>query len=534
MRKHTKRGFLASVSAMVTTVALALGGAAAAHANTEENRVPESSWVTITKLEQPESLGNRATGQELDSLEGYTGVGGVIFDYYLIPETQAGGNNDIGTNVGQEYAAGLTPDSDDVTAVTNPVDAVPTGSFDPTLTPSGVTSTELDRGLYLVQERPESVPAGVTASAPFLLSVPLTHPENLNAWLEHIYVYPKNSVIEGEKTVINSGADQITVGSDVTWTINADIPRVENPDYDSTGTGQFIATDLFRIDDTLQADELELSGGFQEGNNESIVVSAGGTALVEGEDYNITQIDDGDAYTYQILFTETGRQALASAVNETPTAQVTVELTTTVLQAAEITNSANVYPNSDSVTQNSPLELPGTDVRYGSVNFSKVSSDETITDLSGAVFQLYSTREAAEELTESLRVAPTDNAGVVQNQWSPSSADGSFSIEGLRYSGYADGETFEDGAEDPRYQTYWLVETTAPDGHQLLAEPLEIIITGDADGDGREITNSANTGGFELPLTGGAGTLWLTIAGIALLAAVVLVARRRRAAANAE
>lgn len=529
MRKHTKRGFLASVSAMVTTVALALGGAAAAHANTESQPVPDESQVTITKLAQPEELGERATGEQI-STDGYSGVGGVVFDYYLIPGTQAGGDDDIGTNDGQEYAAGLTPDSGDVTGAVGD-GTNPTGSFEPTLTPSGVTSTVLDRGLYLVQERPESVPAGVTASAPFLLSVPLTDPENLNAWLEHIYVYPKNSVIEGEKTVINSGADQITVGSDVTWTINTDIPRVENPAYDGTGTDQFIATDLFRIDDTLQADELELSGGFQEGNNESIVVSAGGTALVEGEDYNIIPIDDGDAYTYQILFTETGRQALASAVNEAPTAQVTVELTTTVLQADEITNSANVYPNSDSETGNNPLVIPGTDVRYGSVNFSKVSTGTELEDLSGAVFQLYSTQAAAQSLDQDFRVTPTDNEGNVQDSWETDS-EGLFNVEGLRYSGYADGESFD--ASDDRYQTYWIVETTTLDGHQLLAEPLEITITGDADGDGFEISNQHNTGGFELPLTGGAGTLWLTIAGIAILAAVVLTARRRRAAANAE
>jgi LPXTG-motif cell wall-anchored protein len=43
------------------------------------------------------------------------------------------------------------------------------------------------------------------------------------------------------------------------------------------------------------------------------------------------------------------------------------------------------------------------------------------------------------------------------------------------------------------------------------------------------ITNVEKNAGFTLPLTGGSGTAALTIGGIAILAAVLVVARRRRA-----
>src|SRR5699024_8134388 len=132
MKQHKKRGLLASLSAVVTTVALALGGAAAAHADTTAQPVPESSPVTITKLEQPDTLGDHATGEQ-QSTAGFEGVGGVVFDYYLVEDTGVGQSNDIGTNAGQSYAAGLT-------AETAPVGATPTGGFPATNTPSGVTT----------------------------------------------------------------------------------------------------------------------------------------------------------------------------------------------------------------------------------------------------------------------------------------------------------------------------------------------------------------------------------------------------------
>lgn len=512
MKHSKKRGILAALGAMATAVTLALGGSVAANAQSQP--VPESSQVTITKIAQPDTLGDPATGLEQDVAG--NGIGGVVFDYYLVTETGLGGANDIGTNQGQSFAAGLT-------AADAPIGDEPTGSFPATQTPSGVTTATLPRGLYVIQEDPATVPAGVTAAAPFLLSVPLTDPENLDAWLDHIYVYPKNSQISGEKTVVNSGADQLTVGSDVTWTITADIPRVENP----AGTPAFIAPDLFRIDDTLQDDQLAYVG--------AVVTAGAGSPLTEDEDFTVTPVpsDPAGSTTYQILFTEQGREALAEAVNADSAAQVSVELTTTVLTAAVIENSANVYPNQDSVTEDNPLMIPGTDVRYGSVNFAKLSGSDAITDLSGAVFELYTTRAAAEGLDQAARVTPTDNAGDVQGQWT-SDAEGKFSIEGLRFSGYADGESFDD--TDERYQSYWLVEVTALDGHQLLAEPLEITVTGDADGDGFEIVNQPNEGGFELPLTGGTGTAIFTIGGILILGAVLflVVRSRRREAASAE
>lgn len=59
--KHTKRGFLASLGAVATATALMLGGVTSAQAQNTLD-VPTEGDVTITKLAQPKTIGNPATG----------------------------------------------------------------------------------------------------------------------------------------------------------------------------------------------------------------------------------------------------------------------------------------------------------------------------------------------------------------------------------------------------------------------------------------------------------------------------------------
>lgn len=104
---------------------------------------------------------------------------------------------------------------------------------------------------------------------------------------------------------------------------------------------------------------------------------------------------------------------------------------------------------------------------------------------------------------------------------------GRVDISGLRYSDFADGVVV--GPDDPRYQSYWLVETKALANHQLLVSPIEFVVTeGSLVQNTETIVNRYNRGGFLLPLTGGLGTILFTVGGLALVATVLIVARRRR------
>lgn len=98
--------------------------------------------------------------------------------------------------------------------------------------------------------------------------------------------------------------------------------------------------------------------------------------------------------------------------------------------------------------------------------------------------------------------------------------------------------TNSDGHLDPCFKglaadTYYLVETEAPDGYNKLSEPIEVKLTS-SDQQDWGITHKqpvANSKGIVLPGTGGMGTVIFYCVGGALVlgALVVLIARRRMA-----
>ena len=506
MKMHKKRGILAAASAVLTALALTMGGAAsAAPANP-----PATSDVTITKLTQPDAVGTPADGSQISIPQGSEGIADVTFEYTLVPGTAAGETNDVGTNIGQVWAAAHSIDD-----LRQLVGATPTGTFPATSASGETTIDDLPRGLYIIHE--SIVPAGVTPAADFVLSVPLTDATNKDTWLDHIYVYPKNSKISGEKTVVDGegGVPNFVVGGKITWNISADIPRVANDA--PAATDRYKAPDAFEIRDTL--DDAQLTS-----SEDEIIVLAPAN-LVKGVDYTVTPdtVSEVGKTIWTIAFTQDGRDKLANAINADVTAKIEVELITTVEAADEITNSASIYPDQKTVTgEIPPLEVPGTTVKYGTYQLVKKSSDANATaaDLAGAEFRVY--------LSEADALAGTNAVTTKENPaglWTTDNG-GTVTVGGLRYSNWADGDT----ATGLKIQTYWLVETKALEGHQLLGEPVEFIVDeNSATQTSQEIINAKTEGGaFELPLTGGTGTAMLTIGGVLLLAAVLVVARRRR------
>lgn len=487
----TKRGLLATIGAAVAAAALVLTGSVAATA--APLPVPTQSAVTITKLSQPGTLGQPANGTQLPSMPtGSSPIAGVVFDYYLVTNTGVGAANDIGTQTGQVYASGLT-------AATAPVPGTKTGSFDVTVA-NGQTTKTLPRGLYVVKE--STTPAGVTPAAPFLLAVPLTDPVNRDNWLSTIYVYPKNAQTGATKTV---GSESLTVGGTATWTISADIPRNANP---AGGTPAFVAPDAFEIDDTLTDAELTLN---------SVTVKAGATTLTSGTDYTVTPVSSGGTTKQQIVFTASGLAALATAINADANAKVVATLVTTVNKAAVISNSASVFPDKQSKTNNTPITTPPVQTKYGSYLLNKKSSDTTVTDLSGAQFRVYASQASAIAGGNDYLTTSTNTAGL----WT-TAANGQVLVGGLRYSSWANGTT----TATP--QTYWLVEVKALPNHQLLAAPVSFTVDDNSATQTTTIVNQKTTGGFVLPLTGGSGVALFTVFGIGILAAVLVVARLRR------
>ncbi|MBG0718425.1 SpaH/EbpB family LPXTG-anchored major pilin [Microbacterium sp. 2C] len=502
--KTTKRGFLATIGTVAAAAALVLTGSVAAHA-APPLPVPVQSTVTITKLSQPNTLTAPANGTQVTTLPaGSAPIAGVTFDYYLVTGTAAGQANDIGTQTGQAYAAGLN-------ATSAPVPTTKTGSFGQTKD-DGTTTLTLPRGLYLIKE--SGAPTGVTPAANFLLAVPLTDPVNQNAWLDTIYVYPKNAQIKATKTV---GSETLTVGGDATFTITTDIPRNPNP----AGSPAFVAPSAFRIQDTLTDSQLKLSTTAAA----ALTVTAGGTTLTGGgADYTVTAVTGTNpaTTTQRIEFTSTGLSKLATAVNANPGAQVVVKLVATVQSAAVITNTASVFPDQGSITSNTPLVTTPVQMKYGTYLLNKKSTGGAGVSLAGAQFRVYATQADAAAANGNYLTTSTNTAGL----WT-TDANGQVSVGGLRYSGWVNGAAVASGTAG--YQTYYLVEVKALTGHQLLTAPVAFTVDDNsATQMSQTIVNQQTTGGFVLPLTGGSGVVVFTVFGVGILAAVLIVARLRR------
>jgi hypothetical protein len=114
--------------------------------------------------------------------------------------------------------------------------------------------------------------------------------------------------------------------------------------------------------------------------------------------------------------------------------------------------------------------------------------------------------------------------------------DGIWKISGLRYSDWENGELIPDPDQGP---SYWLVETRAPAGYELSAEPFEFYVTALTSGvsvsgtatdpDPTGVTDVPANAGFTLPYLGGSA-IWWSVAGFVLAAVLALLLIRRRSA----
>lgn len=560
MKNQVRRGILATVSAVAAGAALALSGATAANAAPTPIDPDTLGSINITKLDTPTDgavVNPNPTAPAAELPAGANPIGSVIFSVAQVTDV------DLSTNAGWQAASLLTPQvpgalDTAVYGITG-TDGVPqvctynSGTGDCTVVTgegAGAAFQDLPIGVYLVTE--VKTPPGVVASAPFLVTIPMTNPTNQNEWMYNVYVYPKNSLTTITKTVDDTptagGMPQANnPNAIVTWTIKADVPRIES----QTEPDVYVKPTSFVITDQL--DQRLLRTGTP---TVQIVDAMTGVPLdVTNEDqlvagdYTITPTDATVGETLTVTLTDNGLTKLLNVANDGDY-QVMVAFNTLVqyYPACAETDPApdcgtignGIIPNKASVNVNNTGArevLTAVNTEWKAVSFQKVDMATTPNPVPNAEFMVYGPTAGA---------ATPNTSDELLTATATSATDGTVDLGALVRSDWQNGASVPDMAN---YRVYWLVETKAPAGYELLAQPVPFIVTdaglvgvtlnssGVVTGVDDLLTNVVNVetnAGFTLPLTGGTGTLFLTVGGVALLAIVLVVARRRRATETTE
>lgn len=414
-------------------------------------------------------------------------------------------------------------------------------------------AAKTDVGAYLVQEistagakvhrggATEDV-KGAIPGADFIVTLPMTSPEDTSAWNYDVHVYPKNTLSGIEKKVVDTGKASGS-GNSLEYTIDAAIPKV------NVAGGETIKR--YNVIDKLDP-RVQKGTGADQLNPRVAIVGKNAQALTVDTDYTITVAASaaGDNYL-TVDFTAEGLKKIAEARSTGDnTTKVQVILTATFAADTSldggISNTAFLIP-SDSPEynwdKNQPTEpgpnVPRTDPvvsKYGKVELSKKGSDTTNL-LQGASFQVYQCSWDGQQSTKpTLTDSDTADAAItpltVKNQNTfTTEANGKVVIDALRANDWENGATKVLTNDD----YYCLVETKAPDGYTLQAEPVPFRILAASADDKQEmqavdVTDVPKNAGFHLPLTGASGVVFLTVVGgvLVLAGAGIAYANKRR------
>ncbi|MCU9518990.1 SpaH/EbpB family LPXTG-anchored major pilin [Corynebacterium sp. ES2794-CONJ1] len=364
----------------------------------------------------------------------------------------------------------------------------------------GVAKWEnLPIGLYRVTET--EAPAGHQISQkPFYVALPTTNPTNRNKWLETVHVYPKNTKRDDASKTVQDEAAKIN-GEKLTYEITSQLSAGEN-------YTKYVVSDFY------PTDRLEYAS-----DNPLTVKLAG--AQLDGSKYEVTkgEVAGVDNKSYLVItFTEAGLNDL----NNNKTAQLVITPTFTVKQNTDLDNVAPIInefkviqmrdgqpepptPEDPNVPPVTPPDSEYPKSFYGNVDIVKKNADDQ--PLDGAEFSLYVCTKDGD----------IDDSATPLRQGIRATND--VEIKGLLANDYRNGRAVDENARD----AYCLVETKAPEGYELSAQPIrfQILTKQGADAEvalvSQDVVDTKKNGGFNLPLTGGAGVMYLLLAGGAFL-----------------
>ena len=409
-----------------------------------------------------------------------------------------------------------------------------------------VDITDLVMGNYLVL-----VENGMKVYSPSAVNLVPVWNDEKDAWemSTPAVVNLKSEEVSITKTAETADDSDITasIGDRVNYTVTADVPGYPAATLDKNKT--FNIYDTLQAGLTLDADSIRVTGyvGGTEGEEINLTDGNAGNPY-----YTLTTTDaadlDGTGVSFSLAFNydnlkddsnakfDTIRVTYSAAVNKDALVFNSNADSGNLGNTAKLSYSNNPYATTVSykdVTDDAKVYT------YG-IKIKKVDSDDDRQLLPGAEFTVSLSEDGRDPISfvntgdGVYRKAESETeAGVITDTTVTVGAEGSGAQGMLTLSGLDAG-------------TYYLTETKAPDGYNKLGSPIEITITDtepngivndgtdSADGaDGYVEKKVENSDGFQLPTTGGIGTILFTAGGILLMGLGVIVLvfvilRRRR------
>lgn len=360
-------------------------------------------------------------------------------------------------------------------------------------------------GVYLVVEKEND--AVVCPVEPFFVAIPGTDEEGTG----HNYsvtVHPKNTVevgpeIRKDVTQIDRDEDTFDVNENHTWIIRADIPA------GIANAVKYVISDALDYRLTLK-NNFEVKVGLKNARagEESVT-------LIPGTDYTVATAKavDGENRsmdTFTISLTQAGMAAVAKAAPVKADYELRVYFAAVIdsdaVLGVEIPNRAELqYINGTGIVYDAQSDIPK--VYTGGTGILKLDSatQEALKDASFKIARDATQEEIAAGQSVALTVEEEEKQVVFVTFYTD---------EGLT-NAVQEHTTGEDGKIQMyglAYGTYYILETKAPSGYNLLTEPVTVEIDSDSHLE-ENIIQVYNTK-FLLPETGGIGTGIFTAFGV--------------------
>lgn len=308
---------------------------------------------------------------------------------------------------------------------------------------------------------------------------------------------------------VDKAADKtsVTKNEKVTYTITVEIPTYATGAVDKS----FYVSDLLPDGLTIDTDSIKVQIDATDVDASNYTLDKTAT-----NDYTFKLSVDTDKYA-GIWSANGGKQLVityTATLNDNNKTAVNVKETNTV------TFDYSFYP----YVENSHKQKTDTvDVTTFAIKIDKFVKDQETDKLAGAKFDLYRTATQAEiDAGLAVTISHTTIKGILLESGLTTDANGAATFE--KYE--ANGTNYD----------YYLVETQAPSGYNLLDDAVKVNFTDSdvATTKGIYTVKVPNSSGIKLPITGGTGTVIFTVIGIVLMvgAVILLVVSRKKSKAN--